>query len=178
MNGRDLTLGVVGALAVAGALAGRRGSRSEGSYRSFTHGKLTALPSGAVLEAEDGTRFVHLSGEWFLQLPVEGQPVETRSIIGKLRIVSEDERSLWPLLVKYAAPRVSLDNAVEVTIVVPREVRAFLQPSIAAETTESFSKRVLEALTRRYPSLPAVRPVAVEIGDYDGFIRATFAPIA
>ena len=54
MNGRDLTFGVVGVLAVAGALASRRGSRSEGSYRSFTHGELTALPSGTVLEGEDG----------------------------------------------------------------------------------------------------------------------------
>lgn len=178
MNGSKLTLGVVGVLAVAGALAGRRGSRSEGSYRSFTHGELTALPSGAVLEGEDGMRFVHLAGEWFLQLPVEGQPVETRNVIGKLRIVSKDDLSLWALLVQYATPRVSMDNAVDVTIVVPREVRALLQPSIAAETPESFSKRVLEALERHAPSLPAVRPVAVEIGDYDGFIRATFAPIA
>ena len=163
--------------------AGKVEERSPGHYvpvsspfRSFTLGSLFALPAGTVLEAEDGQRWVRLSGEWFLLLPVRGSPVETRDVIGKLRVVSQDAPSLWSLLMQHATARTRADYGVEVTVLVPSAVRALLAPSIEAQDGPAFAESVLaSARARTATPLPPVRPDA-ELSEGDGFIRAVFSP--
>lgn len=158
-------------------------------FRVRSQGEMDKLPLGSLVEDETGKTQIKItppSGSawvWFLNLPRDGAaPYETSEFWGKLRITPPDPARVWGLLMDHPDVRSTSSGGVDLIVLVPPKIEAFLDPVIEAQDPEAFKARVLRAARTRTVAagapFPDVRADAGNLSHGPGFYMVSFPAVA